>query len=332
MVYFSLKRIGCVLLLSLCAADVCSQQPFELKVSSANDNYCFQYHDGYYTNGLFLRVNYLPRSFNLVNQETRKLTRVTAYYQLGQMIFTPDYLKVSAVSQIDRPYAGYLFVQKGMNFFYRRGHILNANLSLGTIGRTSLAQQTQLFVHQLFDLIPPNERLWSYQIKNEVGANLQVQYWHELMPTNRRKRWFDVDVHGTSQITLGNTFTNASAGLLIQGGLFERPNHSSLYDARLERQLPDTRKPAELYFFVRPTFQYQVYNATIEGRLFSTNAGSVLSGINPWVYMYDVGVVYSQQRWTFQLAYSWKEKEALTMRQADQYATITAAYCFRERQ
>ena len=311
------------LLLSLSVCTVYGQQHVELKIASANDNYCLNLHDGYYTNGLFIRVNYLPH-LKVATDSAHQLTRITAYYQAGQMMFTPESIRNSIVDQIDRPFAGYLFIQKGMTFFYKRGHVLTTNLSLGVIGPASLAQQTQVLIHRAFDLNIP--KLWSYQVKNEAGLTLQLQYWHELIPASQSRRWFDV--HSTAQMTLGNTFVNGSAGFLFQWGRFEKPAQSSLYDARLGRQSSTGRKAVEFYGFFYPAYQYQVYNATVEGRLLRPNTGSILSSIEPWVYKQDVGIVYSENRWTTQLVYSSKSKEAVSMRHAEQYVTIVAAYCF----
>jgi len=318
-----LGRIICSIILILSIGNLHGQQLYEVKIASANDNYCLNLHDGYYTNGLFIRVNYLPH-LKVVTDSVRKLTKIAAYYQVGQMMFTPESIQNSIVDQIDRPFAGYLFIEKGMTFFYRRGHVLRTSVSLGVVGPASLAQQTQVLIHRTFAIYIP--QLWSYQVKNEAGVNLQAQYWHELMPAGRSRKWFDL--HSTAQMNLGNTFTNGSVGLLFQWGRFARPAQSALYDARLDRQSSTRRKAVELYGFFHPTYQYQVFNATVEGRLLGSNTGSILSSTEPWVYQHDVGIAYAQNRWTAQLVYSLKTKEATSMRHDEQYVTVTTAYCF----
>ena len=319
----SILRIGILCCFTYCGYS--QQHPYELKVTSDNDNYCLQFHDGYYTNGLFLTLNYLPDRLNKRITNASKLTKITASYQLGQMIFTPGSIDPTiTVDLIDRPFAGYLFAEKGMTFFYKRGHVLKTSVAVGMIGKDALAQQSQLFIHKTFDLIKPKG--WNYQVKNEVGINLQGQYWHELIPDSWRKTW--LDVHGTSQLTIGNTFTNASAGLLFQVGRFARPDQSSLFDARIDRVYSPTRKSAELYAFFHPSYQYQLYNATVEGGLFSDNAGTIISPLRHWGYRNDVGFVYSQARWTLQMVYSFKQREAARMRQNEQYVGLTTAYRF----
>ncbi|GAB4026094.1 lipid A deacylase LpxR family protein [Spirosoma koreense] len=301
------------------------QHPYEVKVTSENDNYCLQFHDGYYTNGLFLTVNYLPNRLNNRIREGDKLTKITASYQLGQMIFTPGIISDKiTIDLIDRPYAGYLFLEKSMSFFYKRGHVLKTSLAVGTTGRNALGQQTQLFIHRLFDLVRPSG--WGYQVKNEVGVNAQAQYWHKLIRADQGKKWFDV--HAATQLTVGNTFTNASAGLLFQIGRFAPAHQSAFFDARIDRR-PSAAQPAtEFFFFFQPACQYQLYNATVEGGFFNDNRGSVVAGINHWLYRNEAGVVFSQPRWTFQLTYTFKQREAVSMKQAEQYAGLSAAYRF----
>ncbi|UFH51881.1 lipid A deacylase LpxR family protein [Spirosoma sp. KNUC1025] len=316
-----------ILTLFLCFYGSCghSQHPYELKVTSDNDNYCLQLHDGYYTNGLFLTLNYVPNWLSKRIRETGKLTKITSSYQLGQMIFTPGVISPTLSRDlIDRPFAGYLFAEKGMTFFYKKGHVLKTSLSIGTTGPNSLAQQSQFFIHKTLELDLPKG--WQYQVKNEVGINIQGQYWHELIPESWRRKW--LDIHATSQVTLGNTFTNVSAGLLFQMGLFEATGQSSLYGARIDNDQSSSRKPNELYVFFYPSYQYQLYNATVEGRFFSDNAGSVLSPIRHWLYKNDVGFVYSLPRWTFQVVYSFKGREATRMRQPENYVSLATSFRF----
>jgi len=192
------------------------------------------------------------------------------------------------------------------------------------LGKDALAQETQLFIHKTFDLITPSG--WKYQVKNEVGLNAQAQYWHEFIPESWRKKW--LDIHGTSQVMIGNTFTNASVGLLFQVGLFARVNQSSLYDARIDRGNSTGRKSTELYAFFHPSYQYQLYNATVQGGLFNDNRGSVLSPLEHWGYRNDVGFVFSKPRWTGQLVYSFKQREAAIMRHDEQYIGLTTSYRF----
>lgn len=299
------------------------QHPFELKVTSDNDNYCLNLHDGYYTNGLFVTLNYAPVGLNNRIRETSKLSKIVGQYQAGQMIFTPEFVTPKTTKDLmDRPFAGYLFLQKSLTFYYKKGHVLKTTLAVGTIGNNSLAEQTQIFIHKTLGLLHPKG--WNYQIHNEVGVNLQGQYWHELLLASWRKSRFDL--HSLSQLTVGNTFTNASAGFLFRAGRFARPDQSSAFDARVGRE--GSPAPTELYVFVQPAYQYQFYNATVQGGYFTNDAGAILSPLRHWGYRHDIGLVFSPPRWTFQIMYTYKQREAETMRHNEQFVGLTTAYRF----
>ncbi|WP_170061182.1 lipid A deacylase LpxR family protein [Spirosoma aerolatum] len=310
--------------LIFCAGTCFGQQhPYELNVSSENDNYCLNLHDGYYTNGLFVTLNYAPVGLNNRIRETSRLSKIVGQYQAGQMIFTPEFVTPKTTKDLmDRPFAGYLYAQKGLTFFYKKGHVLKTSVSVGTIGENSLAEQTQIFIHKTFDLLHPKG--WNYQIHNEVGVNLQGQYWHELLPACWRKSRFDL--HSLSQLTVGNTFTNASAGLLFRAGRFTQPDQSSWFNARVGREASHTS--TEFYMFVQPAFQYQLYNATVQGGYFTNDAGAILSPLRHWGYRYDIGLLFSPPRWTFQIMYTYKQREAATMRHNEQFGGLTMAYRF----
>ena len=298
------------------------EHPYEIKLVTENDSYRWNLHDGYYTNGLFVRFNYLPRRLNARIPEGGQLAKVTSSYEVGQMMFNPEKITDINPDQIDRPYAGYLFARKSVTFLYRSGNVLNANVSLGTIGPASLAQPAQLLIHRTFHFKRPHG--WSNQVNDEVGLNAQVQYQYDFIRSSAVRKW--IDLHGTSQITLGNTFTNASVGALLQIGLFEWAAQSAMYDARVNRGRRRARKPAELFVYFHPQYQYQVYNATVQGGLFRHDKGPVLAPINPWVYGHETGFVFARHRWTAVVTYSLKQREASTMRHLEKYGGFSLAY------
>lgn len=317
-----LVKLSCLYFYTLCSY---GQHPYEFKVTSENDNYCLRLHDGYYTNGLFVTLTYLPTGLNNRIDEASKQIKVTSHYRLGQLIFTPDYISPKlTIDQIDRPFAGYLFLEKGMTFFYKKGHVLKTSVSVGTLGKNSLAQQTQIFIHKTFDLL--TTKGWDYQVKNEIGITAQGQYWHKLTSDSWRPAW--LDLHAVAELIGGTLFTNASTGFLLQVGLFANESESSLYDVRVSRSTAPLKKNTEVYAFFHPSIEYQFYNATVQGGLLSNQGGAVVGPINRWVYTHSIGIGFSKPRWTFQTVYTYRQREAVRMRKDEQYAGLTAAYRF----
>jgi len=310
-----------IFLLLTCPA-YSQEHPYELKVVTENDSYRWKLHDGYYTNGLFIHFNYLPRRLNARIPEESRLVKITSSYQVGQMMFNPESITDVTPDQIDRPYAGYLFARKGFTFLYRNGNVLNASLSVGTIGPASLARPAQLLIHRTFHFKRPYG--WANQVNNEIGLNAQLQYQYDFIRSAAINKW--IDVHGTSQVTLGSTFTNASAGLLFQIGLLERADQSAMYDARINRGDQRARRSTELFVYFHPQYLYQVYNATVQGGLFTSDKGPVVAPISPWLYRHETGFVLARHRWTATVTYALKQREATTMHHVEKYGGFSLAY------
>src|SRR5689334_10267948 len=77
-----------------------------------NDNYLVQKRDGYYTNGFYFALQQL----------TRKPThKVIMRYELGQMIFNPYKYSITQPENMDRPFAGYLYVKATRSRFFATG-------------------------------------------------------------------------------------------------------------------------------------------------------------------------------------------------------------------
>ncbi|PQA58499.1 lipid A deacylase LpxR family protein [Siphonobacter curvatus] len=310
----------CLFLLSrLALAQTYSQ---EIQITSENDAYRWTLHDGYYTNGFFVSYRYVPRRWNERRDSTSRLQKVISTYQLGQQIFNPENVFLAQRNQIDRPYTGYLYASKGFTFFYRQNHVLQLDLALGTIGPRSGAENIQKFIHRTFDYIPPVG--WRNQLNNEWGLNLNAQYAYNLIPAP--KKWLDLYALGQAQ--LGTTFTRASVGLLLQIGLFRPASESALFHSRISRN-PSSSSP-ELYLFFQPGYQYQVYNATVQGGLFRSNKGPGAGEITRGVYQHQIGLTYASRRFTLQATLDLKQKEARSMQnEVEKYGGFSAAYRFR---
>jgi hypothetical protein len=74
-------------------------------------------------------------------------------------------------------------------------------------------------------------------------------------------------------------------------------------------------------------FQWQGYNATIQGGVF-TKDNPYTTSIEPLVYSHKFGGMYAQGRCTVQLGYTFTTKNAKTMRTNSTYGTIHFGYRF----
>ena len=91
-----------IFLLSFCLA-YGQQQTYknELIFRTDNDAYLLEKKDGYYTNGMFLKLNAATEKNN---------HKIINSYELGQMIYTPQDVNFYRDGiGIDRPFCGYLY-------------------------------------------------------------------------------------------------------------------------------------------------------------------------------------------------------------------------------
>jgi hypothetical protein len=92
-------------------------------------------------------------------------------FSIGQNMFTPIDISKYELIPDDRPYAGWLYVSTS----YHRKRVVNniahfmdtVEMQFGMVGQASYAEETQKFVHKLFDRQRPNG--WDNQLDNEPG-------------------------------------------------------------------------------------------------------------------------------------------------------------------
>ncbi len=297
-------------------------QSHELKITSENDAYLWNMHDGYYTNGIFASFHYLPTRLNSRLDSTSRLTKITSTYEIGQLIYNPENVFLVTRQQIDRPYTGYLYASKGFSFFYRNNQVLNVSASLGFTGKNSYARQMQTLIHRTFNFIPPEG--WVNQLNSEFSFNLRGEYMHGLLP-QRQQRW--LDVFASARAELGTPFTRASAGLLFQIGLFQKASESALFQARIRRN--SSHQKPEIFFFFHPQLRYQWYNSTIQGGIFLSDKGPATGDITRFLYLHQLGVTAAFHRFTLSSTFAYTQREArLMQKKAEQYGGFSIAYRF----
>lgn len=293
---------------------------YELRATSENDNYALTFVDGYYTNGLFLQFS------KQANWNTNtKLEKVIGSWKLGQMIFNSQNYDDKSPQTIDRPLSGYLFLQKGYKFFYKKGHVLHADLTLGGSGKASLAEKVQNWYHRLASL--PKVTGWPLQLNGEAVLNLSAQYNYNLLGLKKRQNNFEM--MGVVTANLGNAFINTSGGMMIKFGNFEDPLRSSFNQARLGKGTREKlKRNAEVFIYFYPQWVQQFYNATVQGPLFRDDKGPLTGEISRHYYMHRIGIHYAERSFTLDLNYVLKNREAVSMRQLEKYVSLSLAYRF----
>ncbi|KFI10656.1 exonuclease [Vibrio sp. B183] len=172
-----------------------------------------------YTNGLFLTYtsgavtpNWLTNPMSLSFWGGASLDKYE--FTLGHKMYTPSDINATTPMVNDRPYAGYLHTE----FNYISLHPQQAqrfNLTLGTTGESSLADQAQDIVHGITGSDEP--RGWAYQVDDEFVGSLgylsHFNLWRERAIANT-----DWEISNVSEVNAGNFRSDVSTGFMFRWG------------------------------------------------------------------------------------------------------------------
>jgi lipid A 3-O-deacylase len=202
------------------------------------ENDLFYKTDRDYTNGVEL-------SYTTAAEDTPKLFvdvarwlpffspsgKVRASYALGQSIYTPSHLGVIDPPLTDRPYAGFLY--GGFGLSDDTGERLDqVELQIGVIGPSSLASDTQKFVHKIFNDRPPLG--WQTQLRGEPGIVLTYSRNVKLVPRQSFLGLFiDLEPHYGGAV--GNVYDYVNIGAMARIGFNIPDDYGPL---RIEPSLP----------------------------------------------------------------------------------------------
>ncbi|MFY8023852.1 MAG: lipid A-modifier LpxR family protein [Sediminibacterium sp.] len=279
----------------------------QIGFTTENDAYLLKLNDAYYSNGIFLHMNYADES-------KKKIKRVHRF-ELGQQIFTPLKRTTRTPADIDRPYAGYTYIQYTRSWFNNEKSVLQVNGTLGIIGPASGGEALQNTYHRWLQYAPFLG--WRYQISNQLVLNTGALYAHNILATNKFK-WM-----GWGATQLGTAFINASLGSKMLYGLFNSNQSSQLWNAAVEKKgMPNK----EFYIYWNPKITLQGYNATISGG--SKTAADSAVTLNPknLVFQNTIGLAYSEGRWAAQIELVHQSRETTIQLNRHRYLGLQLQY------
>jgi lipid A 3-O-deacylase len=189
--------------------------------TAALENDIVSGNDNNYTNGV--RFSYLSAEDNVpdwIEEGANFLPFFSEsgykrwHLDVGQSMFTPENLDIRTLQYDDRPYAGWLYGSVGVTS--DTGERLdNLQLTVGMVGESSRAEQTQRSVHELINGTDPQG--WDNQLKDEVGVVLTYERkWRGLYEFSPFGWGFDItpSVGGS----LGNVYTHGAVGAVARFG------------------------------------------------------------------------------------------------------------------
>lgn len=306
--------------LFLCFSATISGQnaKFEIGIVTDNDLYTSTKNDQYYTNGLEIFYSYLSKKSK--PQFLKKINEI----RIGQYMYSPRFIYKDEEQMFDRPFAGYLFGQFGSTNFYNNQAVFKKYIQLGYVGPNSFAEQIQSGTHKLFHYTAFEE--WDYQIENTFGLQTYFMFSKPFLSSIDSNR---IDFQWQSEAKLGTIFTSLSTGFVTRIGIKKLApiSDSNFYGGSLSS---DT-KPIEheLYFYMNPSVNYQIYDATIQGGLFNDHS-PVTFDLIPLRFNGEAGLRYRNNNWNLSYAFVYRGKELKFYRTIGYfYGSIKVSYIFR---
>jgi len=282
-----------------------------------NDLFTSTVNDQYYTNGIEIFYRYLNEN------ENPKINKRTTEFRIGQYIYNPHTVEAASISKHDRPFAGYLFAEAGFAKFYQSESVLKFSTQLGVIGPNSQAEGFQKLFHKAFGY--KDVQGWNYQIHNGIAVQGGLFYSKKLGTKPADK----IDFHVQGEANLGTVFTGISVGPLARISFKKKllPIYDSgLYGASLNSDKAKYKEQSEFYFYINPSLNLQVYDATIQGKLFNDNS-PVTFDLVPLRFNGEAGFRYRKDHWNLHYLFVFRSKELRNDRIENYfYGSIGATY------
>jgi lipid A 3-O-deacylase len=310
-----MKKLFLLLLFSIVATAAFAQNhSSEIGIQSDNDSYLGQGSDKYYTDGLFL---FYRHALNVKGGTTLK-NKVLGF-ELGQKIFNPLGGNIVSVTQVDRPFAGYLYAGANLNLLYKNESNFKLGAQVGVVGPASGAEKAQTWVHKTFGFYTPSG--WEYQIQNDLQLNLAAEYNKLLGRTNFFIPETKTDATLATYANLGNGFTGAGVGALFRiGKVNQLFNSASTQSTAIADKDFTPENKHEFFVYYKPMLNVIAYDATVQGSLFKDRdpqSMEITRDPERLVMSNVAGLTYTTKRWVFDAAATFRTKEIKQMRNGD---------------
>lgn len=278
-----------------------AQRPAEIGLITDNDLYTSLENDQYYTNGLELYYRYLGK------HKSEKVAKRITEFRVGQYIYNPQSPKAVDINVNDRPFAGYLFAEAGINKFFMNEDVLKMNFQAGVVGPESGAEALQKGLHNLFGYHKVEG--WEYQIRTAAALQANVFYSKKILKAHFHEK---VDFHAWGDINAGTIWMGASAGVMARvslKSLLTPMYDSALHGAALFRE-KEKYEQSEIFLYFSPSVNYQEYDATIQGNRFrDADINPITFPLIPFRFNAEGGIKWRRQNWSYSYSIHYRGKE-----------------------
>jgi len=248
----------------------------------------------------------------------------------GQSIFTPQDVERVPPDPLDRPYAGWSYLE--LAFASRTNHVMDTvAIQVGVIGPRSYAEDFQRIVHEWLDSRDPKG--WDYQLRDEVGVNIAVERrWRAFA------RAFDgavgIDVVPYGGFSLGNVSTYAKAGLTTRLGLslpsdfgvdLIRPSAVTLAPLQVEGERTRRGRPLGIFAFAGAEGRAVARDIFLDGNTFEESPS-----VDRESFVGDIFAGVGLVKGGFQLTYTeaFRTREFKTQNEESRFGSLTMSWSF----
>ena len=171
------------------------------------------------------------------------------FWSIGQNIYTPTDITSETAITNDRPYSGTLYMSlKGTKQWEDRDIFHQLELTIGVAGGPSLAEETQILMHEAFDAREPMG--WEYQVDDMLLLQGSLKVFGEVLTT----KYLNLRVFVGGD--LGTVITRGGFGGNIIAG-YNIPHN-------LHKPIISKRSNFSLYAFGEAFEQHVFFNKLLE--------------------------------------------------------------------
>lgn len=234
-----------------------------------------------------------------------------------QMMYTPDNIKQTEIQYGDRPYCGMLGVNLQGRVFNRH-HIDDVQLTLGTIGPRSYADDTQRIVHKLIKSSTP--RGWPHQLSNEPIINVEIR--RTYMISQKLARNLYVGCQPGADIQVGN-WNNAAEAFI---DFYIGDAAKKIHDYGITQRDLGIGDKMHMWLMCGVAGKHVWHSTQLDGNVFRHSEYHVDS--EEWVAEVRYGVILAISDITLQIIQIHRTREYTTQKSAHSFGTFLLSYTF----
>ena len=258
-----------------------SKKIIKHQIEFRHDNDFLLLTDRYYSSGLFL--SYRKRLENgFFNSGDEQLS-----FTIGQEVITPSDVKTEIISELDRPYVGFLGLSGEWSYFKNDGGV-EARFLIGVAGRASGAGGVQRWYHNAVVVADPPA--WVGEMENSIHFNMYVSYLYEWHLTPNP---FSVYIAARPEVSYGTRDIYFYPELVAYFGR-RNPTASSMAHNRIGST------DREIFFAIRGGYRFVGYNGLLEGNALGDNSILLVTPNKSVIYAgFDFQHRYGQNEYWF---------------------------------